>query len=102
MNCKFIWIFRDSGMVVSLLCSGSSLAWRPLPPCGYCLEAGMTGRVWCIVFTLAFDSSPLMGEGDMGGVVLFTRVTLSPCGYCLKASMTGRSTALVDCGLDPQ
>ena len=25
----------------------------------------------------------------LGGVVLFTRVTLLPCGYCLKASMTG-------------
>ena len=45
MNCKFIWIFIDSGMVVSLLCSGSSLAWRPLPPCGYCLKASMTGGI---------------------------------------------------------
>ena len=32
----------------------------------------------CIVFTLTFDSSPIKGEGDMVGIVLFTRVTLPP------------------------
>ena len=32
-------------MVVSLLCSGSSLAWRPLSRCEYCLEASMTGGI---------------------------------------------------------
>ena len=36
-------------------------------------------RVGRVDFTLAFDSSPIKGEGDMTvGVVLFTRVTLPP------------------------
>ena len=38
----------------------------------------------CIVFTLAFDSSPIKGDGYMVGVVLLS----SPYGYCLEASMT--------------
>ena len=35
------------------------------PRCGYCLEASMTGRGWFVLccFTLAFDSSPIKGEG---------------------------------------
>ena len=44
------------------------------PPCGYCLEASMTGRGFAglgrfrrIVFTLTFDSSPIKGEGDLVG-----------------------------------
>ena len=47
--------------------------------------AGMT--VWwdSLAFTLAFDSSPIKGEGIVGWYCL---VVTPPCGYCLKVSMT--------------
>ena len=38
------------------------------PPCGYCLEASMTGAPGLVVLscvTLTFDSSPIKGEGDI-------------------------------------
>ena len=37
--------------------------------------------VGVVLFTLTFDSSPIKGEGDSVGVVLFTRVAQPPCGF---------------------
>ena len=37
-----------------------------------------------VVFTLAFDSSPIKGEGDL---VVLDLLFAPCCGYCLKAGM---------------
>ena len=49
-----------------------------LPPCGYCLEASMTGCGGCcwLAVTLTFDSSPIKGEGEYGW--LFCLVSPQP------------------------
>ena len=39
----------------------------------------------CIVFTLAFDSSPVKGEGLLVGVGLLSPL---PCGFWIKSRMT--------------
>ena len=44
----------------------------------------------CIVFTLAFDSSPIKGEGDSVGWFGLVHPRHPPCGYCLKASTSLR------------
>ena len=98
-----LWIPAYAGMTVLVgwCCLVVCLAlWIPA-------YAGMT--VWwdCLAVTLAFDSSPIKGEGDNGGWLYWTcspesrAVPLGcgqvrndgagctpPCGYCLEASMT--------------
>ena len=59
----------------------------PVLPCGYCLKASMTDlAVGLDLFTLAFDSSPIKGEGEYGWFGLFTRTSATP----------------LDCGSSPQ
>ena len=53
-------------------------------------------RVIYRFIALAFDSSPIKGEGDSVGCV----VVALPCGYCLKACMTGPGWLFWACWVD--
>ena len=49
----------------------------------------MTWWLCCLVVTLAFDSSPIKGEGVlMVGLSCFVRVTRLPSGLRIKSAMT--------------
>ena len=74
------------------------------PPCGYCLKASMTVRWDCLAFTLAFDSSPIKGEGDMVGLSCCRPRHLTS-GLRVKSAMTGRAALVLlsrfSFGLEP-
>ena len=51
---------------------------------------GVAFTLWCqchVLGHLTFDSSPIKGEGDMVGVVLFSA---PHCGFWIKSRMTMR------------